>query len=72
MKRNCIVFLIALLTLIVTQPCLHALQLRVITENWLPLSYLEDGEPRGMAVEIVEELLNRIRIPAQIHGFPES
>ncbi len=70
MKRNCIVFLIALLTLIVTQPCLHALQLRVITENWPPLSYLEDGEPRGMAVEIVEELLNRIRIPAQIHVIP--
>lgn len=70
MKRSCTAILIALLTLIAAQPCTHALQLRVITEDWPPLSYLENGEPRGMAVEIVEELLNRVRIPARVHVIP--
>ena len=70
MKRSRTVLLIALLTLIAVQPCVHALQLRVITEDWPPLSFLENGEPRGMAVEIVEELLNRIRVPAQVHVIP--
>ncbi|GAK61124.1 extracellular solute-binding protein, family 3 [Candidatus Vecturithrix granuli] len=70
MKRSCTVLLIALLTFITAQPDVHALQLRVITEDWPPLSYLDNGEPRGMAVEIVEELLNRVRIPAQVHVIP--
>lgn len=48
----------------------HALQLRIVTEEWPPLSYLEEGEPKGMAVEIVEELLNRVRIPARIQVIP--
>lgn len=70
MKQCCLVLLMMVLMFIAVQSGVHALQLRVITEDWPPLSFLENAEPRGMAVEIVEELLNRVRIPAQVHVIP--
>ena len=52
------------------QANIQALELKVITENWPPISFLKDGTPEGMAVEVVEEILNRVRIPAHIQVIP--
>ena len=70
MKQTLTILLMIVLTIGAMYSYTHALQLRIVTENWPPLSYLEEDEPKGMAVEIVGELLNRVRIPARIQVIP--
>lgn len=49
---------------------LAAAELRLYTEDYRPFSYLADGEPTGMAVQVVEELIRRTGQPARIELVP--
>jgi len=44
--------------------------LSIYTENNPPASYAKEGEPAGMAVEIVREILNRLKQPDTIEIVP--
>lgn len=52
--------------------CVHvtAAELRLYTEDYRPFSYLENGEPSGMAVAVVEELIRRTGERARIELVP--
>lgn len=45
-------------------------ELQLLTEEAPPTSFSENGEPRGMAVEIVQALVERTGDAAQIHIMP--
>ncbi|WP_457788940.1 substrate-binding periplasmic protein [Pseudomonas sp. PL-6] len=49
---------------------LVAAELRLYTEDYRPFSYLEDGQPSGMAVAVVEELIRRTGESARIEVVP--
>ena len=44
--------------------------LRLYTEEYPPVSFSEDGEVRGMATEVVRELLRRLDEQGRIHSMP--
>lgn len=48
----------------------QAQDLRVFTEQLAPYNYLEDGEPKGLAVEIVQALLKDSKVNAKIEFLP--
>jgi polar amino acid transport system substrate-binding protein len=55
-------FLIALLMGILLWPgCLPAAQLQILTEENPPLNFEKDGRPAGFSVEIVREILRRLK-----------
>ena len=58
--------------LLLYSACAHvaAAGLRLYTEDYRPFSYLEDGKPNGMAVAVVEALIQRTGDPAQIELVP--
>jgi len=45
-------------------------RMRIFTEDSPPGNYLVDGNPMGLSVEIVRELLNRLRRPESIQVVP--
>jgi polar amino acid transport system substrate-binding protein len=47
-----------------------AAELHLLTEEFRPLSYTENGKLTGMAVELVELLLKRADVPAQMELVP--
>ncbi|WXL25183.1 transporter substrate-binding domain-containing protein [Ectopseudomonas mendocina] len=47
-----------------------AAELRLFTEEYRPLSFTENGELTGMAVEVVEQLLQRADVPGHIELVP--
>ena len=49
---------------------LSAAELRLYTEDYRPFSYLQDGKPSGMAVEVVEALIRRTGETARIELVP--
>jgi polar amino acid transport system substrate-binding protein len=61
---------IAALVLSCCWPMLLAAELRLYTEDYRPLSYIENGKITGMVVEVVEELILRSGQPASIELMP--
>ncbi len=51
-------------------PLVAAGELRLLTEQAPPTSFLRDGQPDGYAVEVVRELVRRTGSPAQIEIMP--
>ena len=47
-------------------------RLQVLSEDWPPVSYMEDGRPTGLAVEVVEEMLRRAGRGEKIEFVPWS
>ena len=47
-------------------------RLTVLTEDWPPVSYMENGKPAGMAVEVVKEMLRRAKRSEQVEIVPWS
>ncbi len=57
------------LFLIVTCPAQSA-GIRVVTEDWSPYNYTEDGEIKGMATEVVRAVLDRAGLDYTIETLP--
>jgi polar amino acid transport system substrate-binding protein len=49
---------------------LNAQTLRVVTEDWAPFNYLQDGKPAGISVEICQAVLKEAGIEAKIELLP--
>lgn len=48
----------------------HAYEIQVVTEDFAPYSYKEDGKLTGISVEIVESLLSQLNLTAKIRVYP--
>lgn len=48
----------------------HAETLKVVTENWRPYNYFEDGEVKGIATEMLKKVLDNTDIDYQIEVLP--
>lgn len=44
--------------------------LQVVTENWRPYNYLENGEVKGVSTKIVKEILDKAGFNYDIHVLP--
>ncbi len=44
--------------------------IQVVTEEWKPYSYEEDGEIRGSSTKVVKEIMDRSGLEYQINVFP--
>jgi len=64
------IFMLLAITLVWLASPIGAQNLSVYTENNPPVSYLEDGRPAGTAVEIVREILRRLKQPDNIEVVP--
>jgi polar amino acid transport system substrate-binding protein len=60
----------ALLLLIGYSSLAQAAKLQLYTEEYRPLSYFDDGKLTGMAVEVVEQLIQRTGASASIQVVP--
>ncbi|WP_167142946.1 transporter substrate-binding domain-containing protein [Pseudomonas sp. OTU750018] len=60
----------ALLLLIGYSSLALAAKLQLYTEEYRPLSYFDDGKLTGMAVEVVEQLIQRTGASASIQVVP--
>lgn len=49
---------------------LHAGNLTIYTEEWKPVSYSENGEAKGLGVEVVQEIMRRLGLSNQIRVVP--
>lgn len=61
---------LGLLLLVSGASSVAAAELRLFTEEYRPLSYTEDGQLKGMAVEVVELLLQRAGVAGKIELVP--
>ena len=59
-----------LLLLLLLQPMVCLAELRLLTEQAPPTSFLRDGQPEGYAVEVVRELIRRTGSQARIELLP--
>jgi len=59
-----------LLLLLLLQPMVCLAELRLLTEEAPPTSFLRDGQPEGYAVEVVRELIRRTGSQARIELLP--
>ena len=59
-----------LLLLLLLQPMVCLAELRLLTEQAPPTSFLRDGQPEGYAVEVVRELIRRTGNQARIELLP--
>jgi len=66
------IFMLLAITCVWLASSAGAQNLSVYTENNPPVSYLEDGKPAGTAVEIVREILHRLKQPDNIKVVPWS
>lgn len=48
----------------------ESVKLQVVTENWRPYNYLENGEIKGTSTEIVKRLLDKAGFPYEIQVLP--
>ncbi|QPF74243.1 transporter substrate-binding domain-containing protein [Roseateles sp. DAIF2] len=48
----------------------NAAPLRLLSEEFPPINYSEQGRPRGLAVEVVQEIQRRLEQPAEIEFMP--
>ncbi|MEE4240855.1 MAG: transporter substrate-binding domain-containing protein [Desulfopila sp.] len=49
---------------------LHAERLQILSEEWAPISFSDNGKANGLAVEVVEEILLRLKTPTVINIVP--
>jgi polar amino acid transport system substrate-binding protein len=63
-------FIFILILSILCASELHAERLQILTEEWEPISYTENGRATGLAVEVVQEILTRLQMPDKIHIVP--
>ena len=59
-----------LLALLLLQPLDCLAELRLLTEQAPPTSFLRDGQPDGYSVEVVRELIRRTGSQASIELLP--
>ncbi|MCP4405252.1 MAG: amino acid ABC transporter substrate-binding protein [bacterium] len=62
--------LLLLVMLSVTLGAVHAQEITVVTEEWGPYNYTEDGKVVGISTEIVQATLARAGIDAEIRIYP--
>lgn len=48
----------------------RAAELQILTEEWPPVSFSNNGKPDGLGVEIVREILKRVNTPDTIKIYP--
>lgn len=60
------------LLLLLLCPCVTngATELRLLTEEWAPISYQEEGIAKGYAVELVQALIDEFSLGGQIEVLP--
>ncbi len=67
--KNCIFF-----SLVLYGMCAAAVgdtqELKVVTENWRPYNFLEDGEVKGGSTDIVKQVLLQAEVPFTITVYP--
>jgi polar amino acid transport system substrate-binding protein len=66
MNLRCFLFLVTFIFPIVT----FSQELLVVTENWVPFNYYENGEVKGTSTEIVKNVLDRTGIKYKIKVYP--
>lgn len=62
--------IIIFILIIMTCGALFAQKLRVVTEEYLPYNYLEDGKIKGMSTEVIFAVLEEAKIPYDIKIHP--
>jgi len=58
--KNCVLNILILFVLSFCSSGLHADELTIYTEEWKPVSFSENGEIKGLGVEVVQEILKRL------------
>jgi len=66
----CILLFIVLLSLSLWTAESRAAELQILTEEWPPVSFSNNGKPDGLGVEIVREILKRVNMPDTIKIYP--
>jgi len=51
-------------------PQLYAGELEIFTEEWKPISFSENGKAKGLGVEVVQEILKRLKLKDNITVAP--
>jgi len=69
MLRSYIITILSL-TLIIISPPSFAVKLNIVTLQYPPYAYKEGKQVKGVAVEIVTEVLNRMELPFSITVLP--
>jgi polar amino acid transport system substrate-binding protein len=69
MMRNYVVTILSL-TLLIISPLSLAVKLNIVTLQYPPYAYKEGEQVKGVAVEIVTEVLNRMELPFTITILP--
>lgn len=65
-------FFSKLLLLLLTFSFLNANEYKVVTENFAPFAYIENDEVKGLSIEIVEALLEKLNVDTEIEIKPWS
>ena len=65
-----IICLLLALTIHISASSVSAQELSIITEEYPPLSYIVEGKLTGSSVEIVSEILRRLKQPGNIQLLP--
>jgi len=55
---------------VAAKPAIAPVKIRIYTENSPPASYLDQGKLKGLSVEIVREILHRLKLPDNIQVVP--
>ena len=65
-------YVVCCFLLIIVPIVSSAAELEVVTENWRPYNYLEEGEVKGVSTEIVKKVLDRAGLSYSITVYPWS
>lgn len=65
MKKVFMFFVFSILSV-----CLFSSSLKIVTENYPPYNYNDDGKIKGVCTEIVQAVLKEAKINSKIHVYP--
>ncbi len=68
--QSCILFLFGLAILAVSTLPVHSQTLTILTEEWKPVSFSENGKVKGLGVEVVQEIIKRLDSREKIQVLP--
>lgn len=61
-----------ILSILLTTTFIYAAVPHIMTEDLKPYSYMEDGQMRGISVDVVQKIMQRLEIDTQIQLYPWS
>lgn len=67
--RGCVLFIL-FISLLLPISKLQATKLLILTEEWKPISFYENDEVKGLGVEVVHEILKRLKVNNNIKIVP--